>query len=175
MFHRILLFLTFMCLLQGCQPKIPDNSGDFNGHEQLYIDARHGFTLNLPQAWERMTIPVSDSSFRQDTVVWKLESGMKQATLLKVLSVQRTQFATLQKFCQYSHEVMHQNENVSAHRSEGNNLSGHRYYDGKEILYFNLAHKHRYFYVSLISSQPITEQMKKSFTAVVESLQEIAP
>lgn len=62
--------------------KIPD--------EELYIDAKLGFTIQHPLNWERIKVPVSSPSYRRDSVTWDIpdqeETGIMLIRVYPLLS-----------------------------------------------------------------------------------------
>lgn len=46
--------------------------------EQLYIDARHDFSIQHPLDWKLLQLPVSSPDYRSDTVRWQIPAAQKQ-------------------------------------------------------------------------------------------------
>lgn len=80
-----LISLLLSCLCTGCL-RAPDEIQSDVAEEELYIDARLGFTLLLPLDWEKITIPVSSPAYRIDTVIWEIPAPQPLQMQIRVLN-----------------------------------------------------------------------------------------
>ena len=69
-----LLGILTLCLLLSGAACVKRSTQETESHpeEQLYFDAKLGFTLLHPLSWERLRVPVSSPEFRENSVNWKI-------------------------------------------------------------------------------------------------------
>lgn len=65
----------------GCMHK-PAPEEESTPGEELYIDAKLGFTVIHPLPWERIKVPVSSPSYRQDSVSWDIPAEDETGSML---------------------------------------------------------------------------------------------
>ena len=174
MLQQLLFLIAILPVLVSCQPSIPEDPGGRAGQEQLYIDARRGFTINHPQSWKKILIPVSSPEFREDTVVWKLKTRNQEPALFSISSVAISDFSDLQQFSEHTFTRMYKELDVNQNQQQKSAVSMLLSSKDKEILYINLALRQHYYHLSLASPK-INKQMKAIFTGITQSLQEIEP
>lgn len=73
------LLMTLACT--GCMGKTSPAEESIL-EEELYIDAKMGFTVLHPLPWERLKIPVSSPSYRQDSVAWEIPDEEEPGRML---------------------------------------------------------------------------------------------
>lgn len=84
--HILLLPVVSMITLiliacVGCSYKSQEKE-KITPDEELYINAKLGFSIILPLNWERINVPVSSPSYRKDSVNWKIPGADKKGRML---------------------------------------------------------------------------------------------
>lgn len=171
---RLLLSLTTaLLLLSGCQPSIPSTPEKFGKEEQLYIDARHGFSINHPQSWRIVTIPVSSPDYREDTVIWEITGSEPQSTFFAITQATISGYSDLEAFNRAMLKATYVNHGIPKANQKIRRPSGKIIHSDLEIIYISLSRPHHYYHLSLSGPKPIAPETADIIDSIAGSLREL--
>ncbi len=174
MTHYLLLALSVLSLLMGCHPKVPDDMDVVSRKEQFYIDARHKFTINHPQNWQKVFIPVSSTEYREDTVIWTQMNQGTEVLRFTITTQDKKNYKDLASFSQsmlQSMGYLTSKENPTPLKVDI--IEGKISSPDRSIIYSNQQREEHYYHCVLSSNTTISSTTNKIFQEICNNLQEI--
>ncbi len=171
--HALVLMIV---LLTGCGPTLPRETSVPPRNEQLYIDAKRGFSISHPLTWTKKTIPVSSLNFREDTVTWQVAGA---ASHRAEFSVAIAPLPRCRDLGEYSKTVLGRTLPLADIRTEtashplGKAVKGRTHRDTQDLLFTSVSSRTACYCLVLSSPSSLTTELEPIFSAVVGSLQEI--
>ena len=174
MTYYLLLALSVLSLLMGCHPKMPDDMDVVSREEQLYIDARHKFTINHPQNWQKVFIPVSLPEYREDTVIWTQRNQETEVLRFTITTQDKKNYKDLARFSQSMLKKMgYLTSKGNPTPLKADIIEGKISSPDRSIIYSNQQRQEHYYHCVLSSDTTISSTTIKIFQEICNNLQEI--
>lgn len=144
--------------------------------EELYIDAKLGFTIIRPLVWEKIKVPVSSPSYRQNLIRWNIpdknETGTMSVNVFPMLSPSEEVTELLDKYLE-SQPRHSENEAKSIPHAAGDALATTiEYHERTERLFAINGHRNAYILSFSVRTEMFDEQ-SSLFEKIAETFREI--
>lgn len=176
LFFVILLFTIGSLLLVnfGCAKKTEQDEIKIPA-ENLYIDAKLGFTIQHPLSWDRIKVPVSSPSFRRDSVIWDIPDQQETGIfLIRIYPSQNSPEDLTQLMNRYLDEKKQSNrdEARTVQLDSGEAISTTVNYPDHKERVFIIQGKHNAFLLSYYFRNEVFSEQLHLFERSVESFRE---
>jgi len=168
--------ILVLALVTGCSPTVPGEHGAAAKQEQLYIDAKHGFTISHPQNWYKKSIPLSSPNFREDTVAWDIKGNNSKPAEFSISVAPLPQCPDL---VQFSNRILNRAYGLKANQTEqytlplGEALRGKIQQDNMDTVFISASGTGHCYCLILRGTAEMTVELEPIFSEMAKSLRDI--
>lgn len=144
--------------------------------EELYIDAKLGFTVIHPLLWEKIKVPVSSPSYRRDLIRWDIpdenETGTMSVNVFSTLGSSVEVSELLEQYLEDKPEHS-RNKTESVQHAAGDAVATTiKHHEYTERLFAIIGQHNAYILSFSVRTETFDEQ-SSLFERIAESLREI--